>query len=381
MPKYTFLIVFLLSLPLTVFAAYNTVQFTEDTNIYLGNGLTMRVVSGSQVAEMTVGSASVTFDMESGSTVTVRSYGKKYLPNNLGIQADCLESYSQVSLTSKTTQSFTITPNPIGRCGGGGGGIPISQLGDTIPPSISNIEVTTNDTTATVTWQTDESSLSWLIYGTSTDYGLEKKTTTYKTSHSVTLEELTPETTYHYQLKSQDSDGNTASYTGKTFTTLALGEAPEVVGEEEEEEEEEITLPEVTLEKPVSEMTVAEIKAKITEIMEAISQLEQLLSKIEETKRVYTGIPSDFTFDKNLKYGQTSDEVKYLQIILKQEVGAPTYPEDVPATGWFGPITKNSVIEFQEKYDSDILAPWELTQGTGFVGKTTRTKLNEIISR
>ena len=128
-------------------------------------------------------------------------------------------------------------------------------------------------------------------------------------------------------------------------------------------------------------MTVAEIKVKIIEIMESISQLEQLLSETKEAERVYTGIPPDFTFDKDLEYGQTSDEVKYLQIILKQEVGPPTYPEDVPATGWFGPITKNSVIEFQEKYASDILAPWELTKGTGFVGTTTRAKLNEILGQ
>jgi len=128
-------------------------------------------------------------------------------------------------------------------------------------------------------------------------------------------------------------------------------------------------------------MTVTEIKAKITEIREAISQLEQLLSQVEEAEKVYEGIPSDFTFNKNLEYSQTSDEVEYLQIILKQEVGPPTYPDDVPATGWFGPITKNSVIEFQEKYASDILAPWKLTEGTGFVGKTTRVKINEILGR
>jgi len=120
MKKY-FAIIVLLSLPFTTSAAYDTVQFTETTNIYLGNGLTLQVLSGSKVAEMTVGSTSVTFDMESVSAVTVRSYDKKYLTNNLGIHTSCFEDYSQVSLFSNTTQSFSITPNPVGICEEGSG--------------------------------------------------------------------------------------------------------------------------------------------------------------------------------------------------------------------------------------------------------------------
>lgn len=74
-----------------------------------------------------------------------------------------------------------------------------------------------------------------------------------------------------------------------------------------------------------------------------------------------------------------SDEVKYLQIILKAEVGDPIYPANVPAGGWFGTTTKNSVIAFQEKYAQEILAPWGFTKGTGLVGKTTRAKLNTLL--
>lgn len=100
---------------------------------------------------------------------------------------------------------------------------------------------------------------------------------------------------------------------------------------------------------------------------------------VEEAPAIaYKGIPAEFTFEKNLGYGMSNNDVKNLQIILKIET-SETYPADVPATGWFGPITKASVIAFQEKYPDDILTPWGLTEGTGYVGSTTRAKLNSLL--
>ena len=116
MLKKYFVIIVLLSLPFTTSAAYDTVQFTETTNISLGNGLILQVLAGSKVAEITVSSNSVTFDMESGSTVTVSSYDKKYLTNNLGLHTSCFENYSQIDLTSDNSQSLVITPDPEGIC-------------------------------------------------------------------------------------------------------------------------------------------------------------------------------------------------------------------------------------------------------------------------
>jgi hypothetical protein len=45
-------------------------------------------------------------------------------------------------------------------------------------------------------------------------------------------------------------------------------------------------------------------------------------------------------------------------------------------TGYFGNITKSYVIQLQEKYSNQILKPYNLSKGTGFVGNSTIAFLN-----
>ena len=81
---------------------------------------------------------------------------------------------------------------------------------------------------------------------------------------------------------------------------------------------------------------------------------------------------------KDLKLGDRGDEVLLLQTWLKQD--SSVYPEG-KTTGFFGYLTKQAVIRFQEKYATDILAPQGLTKGTGIVDSYTRVKLNELYSK
>ena len=80
---------------------------------------------------------------------------------------------------------------------------------------------------------------------------------------------------------------------------------------------------------------------------------------------------------RTLALGSSGEDVKTLQEILLKE---GVYPRGL-ITGYFGALTRQAVVRFQEKYASDILTPTGLKKGSGVVGPATRKKINEIASR
>ena len=80
---------------------------------------------------------------------------------------------------------------------------------------------------------------------------------------------------------------------------------------------------------------------------------------------------------RNLAQGVSGEDVKSLQHVLLDE---GVYPAGL-VTGYFGDMTRQAVIKFQEKYAPDILTPAGLANGTGFVGPGTRKKINEILAK
>ncbi len=89
------------------------------------------------------------------------------------------------------------------------------------------------------------------------------------------------------------------------------------------------------------------------------------------------------SFTKDLKLGQTDADVKRLQIFLNSDSDTKLANSSVGSfgkeTNFFGTLTKNAVIKFQEKYASEILTPLGLKKGTGIVSKNTRAKINELM--
>jgi len=141
-----------------------------------------------------------------------------------------------------------------------------------------------------------------------------------------------------------------------------------------------------TLAAPVaSGMTADEMQALITQLTAQITQLQTQLTGMGETTVVpaFTGIPAEFTFATNLRLGSSGDDVKYLQIVLNGDPATQLAASGVGSPGqetsYFGPLTEAGVVKFQNLYATEVLAPHGLTVGTGFVGATTRAKLNDML--
>ena len=100
--------------------------------------------------------------------------------------------------------------------GGGGGGCPPTCP----PPSIFGVNVQNiTETSASVLWNTDISSTSFVDYGTTVAYGSTASVGGTTFNHSVPLSGLTPGTLYHFRVRSTGA-GPEAASGDNTFTTL-----------------------------------------------------------------------------------------------------------------------------------------------------------------
>lgn len=87
--------------------------------------------------------------------------------------------------------------------------------------SISGVtlsEVTTSS--VKISWTTSVAANSLVDYGTTSSYGSAKSDSTLSTSHSLTIDSLSADTSYHYRISSGDGS-NTAITSDNTFTTAA----------------------------------------------------------------------------------------------------------------------------------------------------------------
>lgn len=87
-------------------------------------------------------------------------------------------------------------------------------------------------------------------------------------------------------------------------------------------------------------------------------------------------------FTRNLSLGSRGADVKELQKILNSnpetQVALSGPGSKGQETEYFGILTKNAIIAFQNKHKKDILDSLGLNFGTGFVGPKTLANLNKI---
>ncbi|MBI5305488.1 MAG: fibronectin type III domain-containing protein [Chloroflexi bacterium] len=105
-------------------------------------------------------------------------------------------------------------------------------------PSITQVQVTNlRDTSATISWVTDRAAQGWVNFGTASALGNtaydDRNALTVATSHHVTLFNLSPNTTYYFDLVSDSTVDNNkgAHYTFKTGAILGLPSSDVIYGQ------------------------------------------------------------------------------------------------------------------------------------------------------
>lgn len=91
------------------------------------------------------------------------------------------------------------------------------------------------------------------------------------------------------------------------------------------------------------------------------------------------------TIRQDLQLGDEDPDVLLLQRVLNTssitKVAESGYGAPGAETSYFGQLTYNAVLRFQEAYRAQILTPLNLATPTGFVGPATRAVLNSLLSR
>ena len=137
---------------------------------------------------------------------------------------------SLTGLSPQTTYYYMVKSRNTSYLWGLSGGHTFTTA-DVTPPAISGVYSTDiTASSATIAWTTSEAATSLVVYGTSTSYGsTTSQDMTLVTKHSVGLTGLSPQTTYHFKVKSSDTAGLSTQSGDFTFTTTDVG-APVISG-------------------------------------------------------------------------------------------------------------------------------------------------------
>jgi uncharacterized membrane protein len=182
------------------------------------------VISNVTTSSVTPSSAVITWTTDSASDTQVE-YGTTTLyGSSTPLDTLLVNSHSKTlsGLTASTTYHYRVkSRNGAGVLSVSGDFLFTTLAIDITPPTISNVSASViTNVGATIGWTTDEPSDSQVEYGLSTTYG--SSTTldpTLVTNHTVTLSGLSPDTVYHYRVKSRDFAGNLAVSGDFTFRT------------------------------------------------------------------------------------------------------------------------------------------------------------------
>ncbi len=216
-------------------------------------------------------------------------------------------------------------------------------------PSISSVNASSGDASATVTWSTNEVSSSQVVYGATSSYGSSTSVSDSDTgvnSHSVLVSTLSTCSTYHYAVVSKDLTGNYATSTDSTFTTTGCVTGGGSGG-----------------------------SGGGTSYSGGGTGFTSPFGLVNGAPIASTTVPCGDYITSAIYYGRKNDvsEVTKLQLFLNDSEG-----EKLAVDGKFKLTDRNAVKRFQNKYKSEILTPLNLKSATGDVGGATRGKINKL---
>jgi hypothetical protein len=192
------------------------------------------VISNVLVGSITNTTATITWttDQASSSLVnfgTTTGYGSAS-PLNPSLVTS--HTVTLTGLTSGTTYDFDVVSANAGSMSATSGNATfITTSVTSSPPAISNVLVgSITNTTATITWTTDQASSSLVNFGTTTGYGSASPLNpSLVTSHTVTLTGLAPGTTYDFDVVSANAGAMSSTSGNATFITTSVTSTPPVI--------------------------------------------------------------------------------------------------------------------------------------------------------
>ena len=188
----------------------NYVNFTLCAGTTIAAGSVVQIKIGSNASSSGTGANQVT---------NPASVGTYYL--SVTSSDSSFADAASIALPIGGDDTIAVSATVSGISGGSAESVP---LGETTAPNVSSVVVSNlTETSADISWNTDENADGKVDFGTSVSY--EKGTVT-DTSMVMTrlihLSGLSIGTTYYFQVRSTDSKGNQATSAGFTFTTLDL---------------------------------------------------------------------------------------------------------------------------------------------------------------
>lgn len=130
---------------------------------------------------------------------------------------------------------------------------------------------------------------------------------------------------------------------------------------------------------------VSAVPASALTVAEQIAQLQAQIATLQAQLAALQNKPIDSAswchdFNTNLGVGSSGVEVAALaQVLSRESLGLDynTGMNSIPSYSYDEKVA-SAVSAFQQKYASEILSPLGLRYGTGYVGRSTRAKLNKL---